>query len=126
MNTILVVDDDPDTRDFLSVALSAEGSVVQTTSTLLGAIDILKANSEIDCMLLDYNLPGMPMEDFLTAARGISPKIGIVLISAADKVGERAAKVGLKHFLGKPFQVDELRKIMKECVASAAGECAGP
>jgi DNA-binding response OmpR family regulator len=116
MKNVLIVDDDKDIRDMLVVALSAEGWVVQSATTLLGALDILAANNEIEIMLLDYNLPGMPMEDFLKQVRGTTPLCGIVLISAVDKVAEKAERVGIKHFLGKPFDFDDLRAVMAACL----------
>ena len=119
MKNVLVVDDDKDIRDMLSVALSAEGAVIQTTDSLLGAINILEHNSEIEIILLDYNLPGMPMEEFLKQARVLASKTGIVLISAVEKVAEKAAKIGLKHYLGKPFDLDDLRLVMGACLAEA-------
>lgn len=104
----------------LSVALSAEGSAVQTTDSLLGALNILNLNVAIELMLLDYNLPGMPMPEFLTEVRVIAPKIGIILISAADHVAENAQKYGIKYYLGKPLDFDELRKVMSARVADSA------
>ena len=104
----------------LSAVLSAEGSVVQTTDSLLGALNILNLNIEIALMFLDYNLPGMPMPDFLTEVRAIAPKIGIILISAADHVAEKAQKYGIKYYLGKPIDFDELRKVMSASLADSA------
>ena len=119
MNTVLVVDDEKDIRDMLSVALSAEGSAVQTTDSLLGALNILNLNVAIELMILDYNLPGMPMPEFLTEVRAIAPKIGIILISAADHVADKAQKYGIKYYLGKPIDFDELRKRMSACLADS-------
>lgn len=117
MKTALVVDDDKDIRDMLSVALSAEGWLVQTTDTLLGAISILTQKNDIHCMLLDYNLPGMPMEDFLRQVRGFAPSLGVILVSALDTVAEKAEKYKISFYLGKPIDFDELRKAMNACCA---------
>jgi DNA-binding response OmpR family regulator len=70
-------------------------------------------------MLLDYNLPGMPMTDFVTQVRAIAPDTGIVLCSATYRVFEKADKIGLKHCLGKPFDWDELRTAMEACLAES-------
>ena len=44
-------------------------------------------------MLLDYNLPGMPMVDFLTQVSNLAPKMAVILISAVDNVAEKAEKI---------------------------------
>ena len=113
---VLIVDDVADIRDMLTVALSAEGFLVKTTDSLYGALHILQQESCIDCMLLDYNLPGMPMEDFLKQIRDVAPKIGIVLISAVERVAGKAERLGIATYLGKPFDFDQLREAMEQCL----------
>ena len=91
--------------------------IVQSTDSLLGALSILSKNNEIECMLLDYNLPGMPMDEFLSQSRAMCPKLAVVLISAADLVAEKAKKFGLKFYLGKPIDFDLLRRTIAACMA---------
>ena len=112
MSTILIVDDDRDTRDVLSTALSMDGWAIQTTDSLLGALAILQQSPQVRCILLDYNLPGMPMEEFVKQIDALIPKVQIVLISAQDRIKEKATKHGFKYYLAKPIDFDELRKII--------------
>jgi len=116
-SAILIVEDDADTRDMLVRHLSAEGYSVKATDTLYGALHILHHNHDVGCMLLDYNLPGMAMQEFLTQLQDVQPKLEIVLMSAADKVGEKAERFGFKHYIGKPLDFDRLRTMLSESFA---------
>jgi len=119
MKSCLIVDDAEDIRDVLAKALSLEGWVIQSTDSLLGALTIVENNSDLDCMLLDYNLPGMPLEDFLQKFRAFCPQTAIVMISAVDELEEKAAKYAVPHFLQKPLDFDALRKAMSAALAAA-------
>lgn len=114
-NRILIVDDDPDIRDFLKVGLTADGWDVQVTDSFYGALGVLDLDTSISCMLLDYNLPGMPIEDFLQKVRNLCPQINIILMTAADRVADKAKKLGLKRYLPKPFDFTVLRNVLHEC-----------
>lgn len=108
---ILIVDDDRDIRDVLSVALAADGHAVKATDSLLGALDVLKdVQSSNSCMLLDYNLPGMRMDEFLAKARAKRPKIGVVMISAVDDLQKKATRYGISHSISKPINFQKLRE----------------
>ena len=112
METILIVDDDRDIRDLLATALSIEGWATLNTESLLGALAILQQSPQVHCILLDYNLPGMPLEEFVKQVHALVPAVQIILISAADHVAEKAKKFGFKYYLAKPIDFDELRRII--------------
>ena len=115
--SVLIVDDDADIRDFLRVALKADGWDAQVTDSFYGALGALDADNSISCMLLDYNLPGMPIEDFLKQARSACPPLTIILMTAADRVADKAKKLGLKKYLAKPFNFTVVRNVLQECAA---------
>ncbi|MCS7215363.1 MAG: response regulator [Thermodesulfovibrio sp.] len=58
MPKILFIDDEISSLKAISAILRKEGYDVYTAPTAEEGIEILK-NSEIDCILLDYRLPGM-------------------------------------------------------------------
>lgn len=119
MKNVLIVDDCADTRDMLTTALSIEGWMVQSTDSLLGALTIAEHNPEINVMLLDYNLPGMPMEDFKKRFDALSPKTGVILISAVNELAEKAQKFGYPHYLSKPIDYEQLRVLMNACLEAS-------
>jgi DNA-binding response OmpR family regulator len=107
---VLVVEDDLDTRDIVNLTLSSRGYAVKSTESLYGALDILKQvkNEPIGMILLDWNLPGMPMNEFLREVRNVQPNVPIVLSTAAYRAKEKAIQCGLKWWLPKPIFPEEL------------------
>jgi DNA-binding NtrC family response regulator len=119
---ILVIDDDKDIRDMLSVSLASSGYDVRASDSLLAGLEVLnEICSSAACMLLDYNLPGMPMDDFLAKVKSTCPTIGIVVISAVDHAEEKAKKHGIPHFIQKPLVLDTLRKTINDAIEIAKG-----
>jgi CheY-like chemotaxis protein len=80
------------------------------------------ANAQIDVVLMDL---WMPLLDGFQATEVIlkmkKPKVPTILAVSADITDgalERAAKVGMKGFLTKPFQIRDLEKLIKEYCAA--------
>jgi two-component SAPR family response regulator len=73
----------------------------------------------LDCILLEANLIGISIEDFLTQVKAVTPKIFIVAISDCDKIPEWAQRLGIVSFLKKPFVADELRRVMSACLSES-------
>ena len=113
---VLVVDDDMDTREIISMKLQAHGFDVVTASD--GQEGTQKARAERpDLIVLDVMLPrssGFKVARMLK----FDPEIGktpIILLTArvqqSDK--ETGAQVGADDYMVKPFDPDELlQKIM--------------
>jgi DNA-binding response OmpR family regulator len=132
----LVVDDEKDTRDVVMLTLSRQGFGVKGAENLYLALEVLK-NSKgepVDMMFLDWNLPGMPMEDFLKQVREIRPNISIVLSTAAFRVETKARQLKLNWWLPKPVMPEDLvqlatlvkqkRDASKATAATNSGTCA--
>lgn len=58
-NKILIVDDDPNIREVLSVLLGSEGYVVDQAENGDTALEKLGADPSIDLVILDIMMPGM-------------------------------------------------------------------
>jgi len=112
--SILVVDDEPDIRDMLTILLSEHGFSVKTATNFYSALYILEQDKNISYMLLDYNMPGMSTQQFVNRARVLNAEIKIVLMTAAERVAEKARQLGLEHYIGKPFEYDKLRSLIAE------------
>ena len=85
-------------------------------------LDFLRAHRDVDCVLLDINMPGMTGLEVLDVARG-DPELKavpfIVLTAAGDqKHIDRARELGVMAFLTKPFSP---RKLYRQ-VAELLGE----
>lgn len=106
--TILVVEDDPEVRTFVTATLDAHGYAHQSASTGREAI-ALAATSAPDIILLDLGLPDIDGIEVVRAIRAWSV-VPIIVVSArsedADKIG--ALDAGADDYVCKPFSVGEL------------------
>jgi CheY-like chemotaxis protein len=107
---ILIVDDDRDTLDLLSAALTQRSARVTTASSAAEAIRALKFFRP-DVLISDIAMPhedGYQLLEQVTAL-GVVPGIPVIAITAyakeEDKV--RALAAGFQRFLAKPVELSE-------------------
>jgi DNA-binding response OmpR family regulator len=80
----------------------------------------------VDIILLDLKMLDMDAEDFLAKWRGQGAgDTPIVLLSAAAGLDEQADRLGVRGWVSKPFDIDELcatvrRFVVRDHVDSAA------
>ena len=105
---ILIVEDDPQIRNFISYVLSAEGFASDNAATAQSAMTLLAANV-YDLMLLDLGLPDMDGVEVIRKVRSWS-NLPIIVISARSEDSDKVAALdaGADDYLTKPFSVDEL------------------
>lgn len=115
--TILICDDNGDARELLAMALSARHYAVKVCPDRDNGIVLITHDKEIACVILDYNMPGMSIKDFIQQAVALNPNIAFVLATATHDVKKRAEELGLKHFLEKPFDFEELYTRIEEALA---------
>jgi two-component system, cell cycle sensor histidine kinase and response regulator CckA len=116
MATILVVEDDDALRVALAQVLRRRGFEPLDAANGSDAIYLLRANAiKIDMMLLDMTIPGPPSHDVAAAAAECRPDLKVVLTSAYDEKSVRDAVSATQtySFIRKPFQIDELVKILR-------------
>ena len=56
--TLLIADDDPQLRTALAEVFQSQGYQVRTASTGEESLELLE-KSPVDCLLIDFNLPGL-------------------------------------------------------------------
>ena len=105
---ILIVEDDPQIRNFISYALKQENFLYMTAGTAQGALSIL-VSEQIDLMLLDLGLPDFDGMEVIQKVREWS-EMPIIVVSARDQDKEKAAALdtGADDYLTKPFSATEL------------------
>jgi DNA-binding NtrC family response regulator len=113
--SVLVIDDDADIRDSLTVILSLEHYTVRVAETRDQGADLL-AFGEPDVILLDWFMPGMSVEEFVAKARDKYPAIQIVLVSASLNTRQKAKEMKLKHCLTKPFDPADVLKVVESSI----------
>jgi PAS domain S-box-containing protein len=78
---ILLVDDDAEVRTVTAAYLAEMGHRVVEAADGSSALDILKADDQIDLLIADFAMPGMTGTDLADKAREARPGIGILLVT---------------------------------------------
>ncbi len=117
MGKILVVDNESSMREFLAIVLSKEGYSVATAEDGKQALKDLEKDS-FDLVLTDIRMPKMGGLELLKALKVISPETITVMMTAYASTGTaiEAMKEGAYDYLTKPFQVDEVKLIIKNAL----------
>jgi two-component system, OmpR family, KDP operon response regulator KdpE len=105
MATILVVDDDPQVRDALSVALPFqwEAATVVTAPDGENVLDIIVEENP-DVILLDVSLPGLSGFEVLQRIRRVSDVPIIMLTGHGDETDQvHGLTLGADDYVVKPF-----------------------
>src|SRR5689334_13678064 len=112
----MIVDDEEAARYGMRRALTTLGYNITEAGSAEAARALLK-QSEPDLLLLDVNLPGLSGLDFLrelkSAANGNAPLVIIVTAHGSERMAVEAVKAGAHDYLSKPFEVDDLRLVIK-------------
>jgi len=112
---VLVVDDDPDVRSFLSAFLELEGYEVQTAANGAEALHSV-AEQRPDVILLDLMMPVMDGWTFCRqlAMNHHTSHPPIIIISASHELDGRLQEAGASAFIAKPFDLDCLLSCLRE------------
>ena len=116
---ILVVDDDPDLREFLRLMLTSMGFEVTSAANGREAHDDMEGHDP-ELILLDMKMPVMNGWEFCRALEGREARPPIVVLTAAPDPACRAAEVCADGWLGKPFEYADLEAIVRRFTKSAA------
>ena len=111
----MIVDDEEAARYGMRRALTTLGYNITEAGSAEAARALLK-QTEPDLLLLDVNLPGLSGLDFLRelkSANGNGPLVIIVTAHGSERMAVEAVKAGAHDYLSKPFEVDDLRLVVK-------------
>ena len=109
MNTILVVDDEPNYLIVLSELLKEESYEVLTAQSGEDGLKIVE-ETDLDLVLTDMRMPGMGGLEFLKAIKNYNKDLPVIMITAFGEVEKAvvAMQAGAYNYLGKPFNNEEL------------------
>ena len=111
---LLVVDDDPDVREYAAAALRDAGYVVREAKDGAGSLEILREEDDIALLVTDYAMPLMTGADLYRRALAIRPGIGGILITGFANLPADDEILSAMHIIRKPFDaIDLLRAINK-------------
>lgn len=110
--TVLVVDDDPDTRSIVSGAVEMLGFRAEEAENGTIAVEFCQREMP-DLAVLDVMMPGMDGNQVCRAIRALDggELVAIVMLTARDTVDAKVASLegGADDYLTKPFHYRELQ-----------------
>ena len=113
----LVIDDEPDLRELLSLTLTRMGVKVDTAEDLAEARHKLGSN-QYDFCLTDMRLPDGNGLSLIKQVNRDQPELPIAMITAYGKVEDAvtALKFGAFDFVSKPVNLDDLRNLVRTAI----------
>jgi CheY-like chemotaxis protein len=113
MARVLVVDDDENIREFVSLALLGEGHEVESAQN--GAIALEMAHErDPDVILLDMRMPVMDGWQFASNYQKLSHhQARIVVMTAARDAALSGEQIGADANIAKPFELEELLDLVE-------------
>src|SRR5688500_3248366 len=121
MSNILIVDDEQSYRQLLSLVFEADGHTIRTATNGREALELLQ-QEPADVVISDVRMPDMDGIEMLSSVRETQPDLGVVLMTAFASVetAREAFKLGADDFIQKPFDVEELKLIVKKTLEKQA------
>jgi two-component system response regulator PilR (NtrC family) len=114
---VLIVDDEPDLLELVSLTLSRMNLETQTAADIMSAKRLLKSQ-HFDLCLTDMRLPDGDGLDLVSWIQEHRPNVPAAVITAHGNVESavRALKVGAFDFVSKPLDLGVLRKLVGSAI----------
>ena len=127
MAEVLVVDDEPDVRMLVAMALEDSGLAVRQAKDGPSALASIDADVP-DVVVLDVNMPGMDGHEVVRRLRATRKVANVKVLMLTTRLGERDRREGLGHgaddYLSKPYEPAELVKRVQWLIRASADEAA--
>ncbi len=121
---VLIVEDDPDTREMLATLLKTEGFHAVAAEDGLEALHLLRTvrhrAPDVPCLvLLDLKMPRLGGHEFRRAQLGdpVVANVPVAVMSGAVDAEQRAQALGAVATVSKPIDVDLLLQVVKRYCA---------
>ncbi|HET7746537.1 MAG TPA: response regulator, partial [Vicinamibacteria bacterium] len=114
---ILVVDDEPSMREMLGIMLGKEGYDVVLADSRAMAAAVL-ARAPVDMVITDVKLGDGDGIEILRHVKAASAETAVVVMTAygSTETAVAALKLGAHDYLIKPFDVDELKIVVRNAL----------
>ncbi len=116
---LLIVDDEEAARYGIRRALETFGCDISEADSAEAAHAFMRT-ATVDLLLLDVNLPGISGLEFLAQLQSESenkkenaPLVIIITAHGSERLAVQAVKGGAYDYIGKPFELDDLRLVVK-------------
>jgi DNA-binding response OmpR family regulator len=112
---VIVVEDDGDIATLLSEILEAEGYATVAVNDAAGVAGELDPRP--DLVVLDLRLTRDGAETILKSLRARDMgDVPVLILSAANDLPQRARELGVKSYLAKPFELEDLLVLVRSLV----------
>jgi two-component system response regulator PilR (NtrC family) len=117
-STVLVIDDEPDIRELLTLTLSRMGLFCDTAADFKQGIDCIKQNNYA-LVLTDMRLPDGDGIDIVKYIQKHKPKLPVAVITAYGNVegAVNTLKAGAFDYVSKPVDLKMLQELVKTALA---------
>lgn len=122
MARVLIIDDDVDLVQIMTMALKAAGHEVLSAGNPAAGMDAARAFKP-DIILLDYHMPGQTGAHLFESLRrnNATAEIPILFMSgeaSPEKVFGEIVESGRSRFIAKPVHMTDLQRIIGEMLRS--------
>lgn len=113
---IFLVDDEEDLGWVMNNICQDEGHRLITATTFEEGIEKFKKSKNLDIAIVDLRLGKENGLTFVRKAKAINDKVKFAMISAFwnPEAKSKARRLGVRHFLDKPINVERLLSIINE------------
>ncbi|MCX4244318.1 response regulator transcription factor [Paraliomyxa miuraensis] len=125
---VLVAEDDPNLRRLISWHLRREGHEVIEARDGNDALQLLARHAlrgtHLTAIVMDVRMPGHTGLSILRNLRDAASTTPVVLITAFgdDKTHQRAAELGARAVLDKPFAMETLCRVLSDTVPTTRAQ----
>ncbi|MBN1465921.1 sigma-54-dependent Fis family transcriptional regulator [candidate division KSB1 bacterium] len=122
---ILIVDDEGTARYAMRKALQSISADIKEAKDGQAALELIQSYQP-DVVLCDMNMPKMNGMDLLKAlasiqsGRAVPPLVVVITAYGSEKIAVEAMKAGAFDYLSKPYEIDELRLVVKKMLDQIA------
>ncbi|RLB12174.1 MAG: hypothetical protein DRG63_12050 [Deltaproteobacteria bacterium] len=114
---LLLVDDEEIIVNTTKAMLEHLGYAVITAMSGEEAVEIFQEQAQdIDLVILDLGMPGMGGKICMKELNKIRPETQVIIASGYSQIDqeEDITKMGIAGFVGKPYQIEDLDRMIRE------------
>lgn len=117
MAILLIIEDDNDFRDLISMVFSEAGHIVDEAADGEAAMELIRRR-KYDVVLSDVKLPKISGLDILRETKFISPNTEVLMMTGFGSMESavEAMKMGAYDYLQKPFGMTELEMRLEKAI----------
>ncbi len=118
---LLIVDDEEIMREFLREVLTDEGYVIDLASSGREAVDKMRGHT-YDIVITDVVMPGLDGLGVVSAAKELPYEVAVIVMTgyASMETAVESMKLGATDYITKPFNIDQIRIIVKNALEARA------